>query len=145
MPRAKSGVAMEMASCPVCGQEHPIGVLVHKQFKPIENQVTQIRMCPEHQALADKGYVALVGVAPEKSKPEQGVFYRTGEVMHMADRMFKEIFPGMEYPEGLPVCHVEQEVIAALSKAYERDIGEEVPGPEAADSIEDINNRPTLH
>lgn len=145
MPKDKSGVAMEMASCPVCGQEHPIGVLIHKRLKPIENQTTEIRMCPEHQELADKGYVALVAVDPEKSKPEQGVFYRTGEVMHMADRMFKEMFPGMEYPEGLPVCHVEEEVIKLINAAYERDMGEAVPGPEAADNVVNINDKKTLH
>ena len=141
MSKDNSGVAMEMASCPVCGQEHPIGVLIHKRLKPIENQVTQIQMCPEHQELANKGYVALVGVDPEKSKPEQGVFYRTGEVMHMADRMFKEVFPGMSYPEGLPVCHVDTEVIHLLMEEYKRDVGEEVPGPEAAENIENVNNK----
>jgi len=145
MPKDNSGVAMEMAACPVCGQEHPIGVLLHKRLKPIEDQVTSIQLCPEHQELANKGYVALVSVDPEKSKPEQGVFYRTGEVMHMADRMFKEIFPGMSYPEGLPVCHVEEGVIKALSEAYEHDVGTEVPGTEAAEHIENINNKPTTH
>lgn len=145
MSKNKSGVAMEMASCPVCGNEHPIGVLIHKRLKPIENQTTSIRLCPEHQELADKGYVALVAVDAEKSKPEQGVFYRTGEVMHMADRMFKEIFPGMTYPEGLPVCHVEEEVIKMLSEAYERDVGEPAPGPEAADNVVNINDKKKLH
>ena len=55
-------------------------------------------LCPEHQKLADDGFVALVECDPQRSgsqadgrmKPEQA--YRTGRLAHLRRTVFAQVF-----------------------------------------------------
>jgi len=94
-----SHVALETAICPVCGKQFDTGyILLRRQLRPVfpeygTAQPTSYQLCPEHQDLFDRGYIALVGCDPEKSKMTSdaegssinsvGDAYRTGKIAHI--------------------------------------------------------------
>ena len=83
----KSHVSLEQHVCLVCGTAFDTGaILLDKRLRASmeRHTATGWGLCPEHQKLADDGFVALVECDPQRSgsqaggrmKPEQA--YRTG-------------------------------------------------------------------
>lgn len=134
-----SHVSLEQAVCLVCGRPHDTGSILlatryNRDGSPVrpmqEKTVTGWGLCPEHQELADRGYIALVECDPEKTpahgstvKPEDA--YRTGLVVHVrrevAERIFRDLTPG-------PVMFIEPDVTAYLQSIPVE------PGPAGAES-----------
>lgn len=114
-------VAKGIATCPVCGQEHTNSVLIKKRWsgKPLEDQKTGYQMCPEHQKLFDDGYIALVEIDETKSDQQNGVFWRTGNVIHLKRHIFDEIFD-IDVSSEMPICHVDSEVMQILQEMYDK-------------------------
>lgn len=119
----KSHVSMERVICVVCGKPYDTGaILLDRRLRDsMEPQtVTGYGMCPEHEDLRAKGYVALVGIDPGKSKearahpgtinPEDA--YRTGDIAHIRVAALPRIF-NIPAPEKM-VAFVELEVIEKL-------------------------------
>ena len=121
---SKSYVSMEQKLCTVCGKSYDSGaILLDRRLKESMERctVTGFGMCEEHQALADKGYIALVGVDESKSEvsPDGNILpqhaYRTGHFIHMK----KEACLGMfNIPEDKiqTVIFVEQQVVEMLEQ-----------------------------
>jgi hypothetical protein len=117
----KSHVGMEQKVCPVCGQAFDTGaILLDKRLRNSleRHTVTGWDLCPEHAALWDKGYIALVECDPDKStftsgtiKPEDA--YRTGRIAHIRKAAAKRIF---NMPINGPVAFVEPGVIDQLEQ-----------------------------
>ena len=85
----KSHVSIEQHICLVCGAAFETGsILLDRRLRAIMEHHTKTGwgLCPEHQKLADDGFVALVECDPQRSgsqadgrmKPEQA--YRTGRL-----------------------------------------------------------------
>jgi hypothetical protein len=78
-------------------------------------------LCPEHQALYDQGYIALVPCDPKRSgNPIPGQFvkpaeaYRLGGTIgHLKREVFAQVFDVSVDPK-LPLVFVDPEVIARL-------------------------------
>lgn len=112
----KSFVTMEQKLCPICGKTHDSGALLldkRMRNKFEMHTVTGYDLCKECDAKNKEGYIALVVIDPEKSKPKDGKLntenaYRTGGVIHMkrdaAARMFKDI------PIELPMIFIDIEL-----------------------------------
>jgi hypothetical protein len=97
----KSYVSLSASVCPICGREFENGELIlDRRLKNSLERVTVVdaRLCPDHQKLADDGYIALVAIDESKSKFEANgnlkpeCAYRTGDIIHIrrtvADKMF---------------------------------------------------------
>ena len=88
-------VAKELAVCPVCGNTHMTGVLIHKDMKEIKNQVTHEALCPEHQEMFDDGFIALVEVEDTHHKGGKRVPItepnRTGRLVHIKKDVFDNL------------------------------------------------------
>ena len=89
----KSHVSMEQHQCFICGTLYETGnILLDKRLKETLERytVTGTGLCPEHQQLADDGYIALI-VVEEDGKT------RTGNLCHLrrevAEDMFKQQLP----------------------------------------------------
>lgn len=110
-------VAKGIATCPVCGQEHMGSILIKKRLggKPLEDQKTGYKLCEEHQKIFDDGFVSLVEIDESKSKPEEGVFWRTGNIVYLKREIFDEMFD-IELKPEMPMCHIDQEVFQVLEK-----------------------------
>lgn len=110
-------VGMQVMTCQVCGQEHSNGaaILLNKRLKPIKDEELKggYHLCEEDQQKFDEGYIALIEVDPSKSRMEEGVFWRTGEVVYARREVAQSLFPTMDL-EGHPLAHVEIGVIAHL-------------------------------
>ena len=117
----KSYVTMETVICIVCGQEKESGaLLLDQKLRPKFNQKTCTGwgLCDEHQKLKDKGFIALVGIDPEKTTentPDQ--WYRIGAFAHLKETAFKRIM-NVPVPSG-KICCVDQEVFDMLEKMQE--------------------------
>ena len=114
----KSYVTMEQNVCPVCGQVFGTNaLLLDKRLRSRFERytVTGWGMCPEHKALMDQGYIALVGIDPDKSKSmdPQGV-YRTGEIAHVRANVWEQIFDVPVPEQGM--AFVEPQVINLLQE-----------------------------
>jgi hypothetical protein len=98
---------MEQAQSNVCAAIHDTGILIHKRLKSIEDTVTHVAMCPDCQKKFDDGYVAIVICDESKSEIPQGdlpkadpsKMWRTGEIMHVKEEVFKKIF-NMDPPDA---------------------------------------------
>lgn len=96
----KSHVSMEQHVCLVCGVAFDTGaILLDKRLRASMEHHTKTGwgLCPEHQKLADDGFVALVECDPQRSgspggrlKPEQA--YRTGRLAHLKRHVFNKMF-----------------------------------------------------
>ena len=114
----RSYVTLEVARCPVCGQDHDTGaLLLDRRLRPrFESKtVTGWQMCDEHQKLKDDGYIALVEVDPKKSSG-QGLdeVWRTGRLTHLRSRVWSNVFDTPVPSKGL--CFVEIGVIDKLER-----------------------------
>lgn len=123
----KSHVTMEQNVCIVCGKEFDTGnLLIDKQLRQrFESKtVTEFGMCPKHQKLKDKGFIALIGIDPKKSeelmngniKPESA--YRTGKVAHLKEEVFNKIF-NCGHNNGIVFC--DDELIEKLKEMTQND------------------------
>ncbi|ENE4777089.1 MULTISPECIES: hypothetical protein [Klebsiella] len=98
----KSHVSLEQHVCLVCGTRFDTGaILLDKRLRAsmAHHTATGWGLCPEHQKLADDGFVALVECDPQRSraaagtarmKPEQA--YRTGRLAHLKREAFAQVF-----------------------------------------------------
>lgn len=112
----KSYVSQEVKICPVCGKKVDTNsLLFHERLREVFDRetVTGWAMCEEHQKLFDEGYTAMIGVDPSKSKGMnlKGV-YRTGNVMHVKNSAWPEIFDAPLPDSG--ICFTEDGVIDML-------------------------------
>jgi hypothetical protein len=124
----KSHVSMEQRVCLICGTNYETGaLLLDRCLRATLEQFTLTGwgLCPEHQALFDKGFVALVEIDPARSgtplpgdrlRPEQA--YRTGPVLHMRREAFAEIF-SVSADFQLPFVFVEIGAIEKLQALVE--------------------------
>lgn len=120
----KSHVSLEQRLCIVCGELFDTGhLLLDKRLRPSLSQHTTTGwgLCPEHQALFDEGFVALVECDPARSsaatgatriRPEQA--YRTGRLAHLRRDAFTRLFD-VPIDEGQACVFVEPGVIARLA------------------------------
>ena len=121
-----SAVGMRTALCPVCGHTHTIDeIMIHKQmlnvFPPSgKAKPDHYELCEEHSKLFKDGYLALVGIDPEKSDfGEDGIAmhgaHRTGRIVHMRRKAFMDLFnepnPVGNGDEDLPLTFVEDGVL----------------------------------
>jgi len=123
----KSYVSMEQHACLVCGVQFDTGsILLDRRLRSSMDRYTLTGwgLCPEHQELFSKGFVALVECDPERSgdisssgrvKPEQA--YRTGQLAHLKREVFAEVF-NVPVALEVPCVFVEPGVIEQL-KAME--------------------------
>jgi hypothetical protein len=120
----KSYVSMEYKICPVCGRKHNYncGILMDTRVKDTLDRetITGEGMCEEHQNMCDDGYIALIGIDPEKSelpekegKVDPSKVYRTGSIAHIHKDMFGSMFD-VEH-EG-PIILVSEQVIKEIEK-----------------------------
>lgn len=130
----KSYVTLEQQRCLVCGKDFDTGaLLLDRRLKNRFDMhtVTGMGLCQEHQELYDNGYIALVGIDPEKSHDVGGDAsvmkfddaYRTGRVAHLkADAWPKVMSAPLPERDGkmLPFVFVEDEVIDLLAQMQER-------------------------
>jgi hypothetical protein len=97
----KSHVSLEQHVCLVCGAAFDTGsLLLDRRLRASMERHTKTGwgLCPEHQKLADDGFVALVECDPQRSgapgagrmKPEQA--YRTGRLAHLRRAVFAQVF-----------------------------------------------------
>ncbi|WP_425894517.1 ATPase [Ralstonia pseudosolanacearum] len=117
----KSHVSMEQHVCLVCGVAFDTGtILLDKRLRASMEHHTKTDwgLCPEHQKLADDGFVALVECDPQRSgspgvrrKPEQA--YRTGRLAHLKRHVFAEVFD-VPIDANQPCVFVEPGVIEQL-------------------------------
>ena len=115
----KSYVSMEQNVCLVCATSFDTGaILLDRRIRNSMEQhtVTGWGLCPEHQKLHDEGYVALVGIDPDRSerpyKPE--TVYRTGRVAHLKREAWDKVFNG-DTPQG-PMVFCGDDVFGVLEK-----------------------------
>lgn len=119
----KSHVSMEQHCCPVCGKTHDTGsILLNKRLKPTMEQytITGWGLCPEHKALADDGYIALVECDPHKTvvhndRSSLDQAYRTGVYAHVRREAFNRIF-NVPVAEDQHLVFVEPGVISRLQE-----------------------------
>jgi len=115
---SKSYVSMEQKQCIVCGTAYDSGtILLDKRLREsMEHKtITGYGLCPEHQELFDKGYIALVeATAPAgraNIKPEDA--NRTGAICHLKREAANHIFD-ISLDSKLPMVFVEPGVIEKL-------------------------------
>lgn len=111
----KSYVSMETKVCVVCGKEYETNsILLDRRLMDSMHRhtCTGWGMCEEHEKMRADGYIALVGIDPEKSKGDMSNPYRTGEVAHLRASVWEQIFT-MPVPEQ-GVCYVDPEVFVKL-------------------------------
>ena len=117
----KSHVSLEQHVCLVCGVPFDTGaILLDKRLSASMeyHTATGWGLCPEHQKLADEGFVALVECDPQRSgspggrlKPEQA--YRTGRLAHIKRHLFTQVF-NVPIEADRPCVFVEPGVIEQL-------------------------------
>ena len=118
----KSFVTVEQHLCVVCGKPFDTGsLLLDKRMRNCfeRTTLTDYGMCPEHANLKEAGYIALVGVDPEKSTFTNGNInpgdaFRTGQLLHLRASIWPKIFNLPVPPDG--VAFVPSEVIQKLTK-----------------------------
>ena len=118
----KSYVTMEQKVCKVCTEKYDTGaLLLDKRLKEVfdTNTTTGWGMCPTCETAKANGYIALVGIDPDKSdintdtntlKPKDA--YRTGVIVHIRQEAWNDIMKVPIPPEG--ICFVEPAVVASL-------------------------------
>lgn len=119
----KSHVSLEQRVCCVCGQSYDTGaILIDRRLRASleKNTKTGWGLCPEHQALFDQGFIALVACDPERSgNPSPGELikpadaYRTGQIAHLKREAFHRIF-NVPVESRRPLVFVEPAVIDKL-------------------------------
>lgn len=97
----KSHVSLEQHVCLVCGAAFDTGnLLLDRRLRASMEPHTKTGwgLCPEHQKLADDGFVALVECDPQRSgapsagRMKPGQAYRTGRLAHLRRAVFAQVF-----------------------------------------------------
>lgn len=122
----KSHVTMEQKVCVVCGKIYDTGaILLDKRLQPRfeMHTVTGRGMCEEHERLKKEGYIALVGIDPERSMCSGEIIhdqnaYRTGAIIHIKKEAFKKIF-NKKIPAGM-VAFADQAAINAIKRMVKK-------------------------
>lgn len=117
----KSHTGMEQKVCPVCAKAFDTGaILLDKRLRnSLEPKtVTGWDLCPEHEKLWERGYIALVECDPAKSRFTGGTIkpadaYRTGRIAHIRKAAAARIF---DTPIDGPVVFVEPGVVDRLEQ-----------------------------
>lgn len=121
----KSHVGMGFYICPVTGQKHSEVVLLNTRVDRKTNQLEQTLgrdnflgwvLSPENQKLADDGYIALVGIDPEKSLEHPMTpanVYRLGRHAHLRREAAERIF-NQQFASDLNMVFVDGEVLDML-------------------------------
>jgi hypothetical protein len=124
----KSHVSLEQHVCWVCGSTYDTGgILIDKRLRACLDRftITGWGLCPAHQDLFEKGFIALVEFDPAQSgdplpgdrvQPQKA--YRTGTVMHVRRAVAAEVFNISLDPE-LPCVFVEIGAIEKLQALIE--------------------------
>lgn len=116
----KSYISMEQKVCVVCGITYDTNsILMYSRLKDSmeEYTVTGYGACPEHQELADKGYIALVGAdEPNKDTINTLDANRTGELVHIRQELFTKMFVTKLDPNRFPMIFVGSAVISQLKQ-----------------------------
>lgn len=121
---SKSHVSLEQRQCVVCGCTYNTGaVLLHKRLAKTleEHTLTGRGLCPEHQKLHDEGYIALVEVDPELSRPMPNgnltakTAHCTGTIVHMRREFFKQVFT-TPIEDDTPFVFVDSAVVTLLKE-----------------------------
>lgn len=90
----KSHVGLGAHVCPVCGKEHDEAVLVQTKMglppKLTAHEFLGWKMCPEHQELYDRGFIALIEVSNVPTGMVDAV--RTGQVAHIRAVVWPGLF-----------------------------------------------------
>ena len=105
----KSHVSMEQHQCFICGTLYETGnILLDKRLKDSMERytVTGYGLCPEHQQLADSGYIALIVVQPDGTT-------RTGELVHVKREAAEQMF-NQEMPKD--IAYIDQEIFSHLQQ-----------------------------
>ena len=98
----KSHATLEQRQCAVCGEVYDTGaVLLDTKLRPkfTHHTLTGTGFCPEHQALKDSGYIAVI----ESDKQHN----RTGRVAHLRASVWSNILEGPIPDGGIAYCPVE--------------------------------------
>lgn len=121
---SKSHVSLEQRQCVVCGCTYNTGaVLLHKRLAKTleEHTLTGQGLCPEHQKLFDEGYIALIEVDPELSRPMPNgnltleTARRIGTIIHMRREVFKRTFT-TPIRDDTPFVFVDPAVVTLLKE-----------------------------
>jgi len=116
----KSHVSLESHLCVVCGKPYDTGAILldrrlRQSLEP--HTMTGWGLCPEHQALHDQGWVALVECDPDRSEgpdPEGRIdpvkAYRTGRIAHVKREHVAKVIK-VPIPADLPLVFVEPAVM----------------------------------
>lgn len=119
---SKSNVSYEKRLCPVCGVEHLTDTLLldTRGRDSLEREtLTGWGLCPEHQKLADDGYIALIAVDAARSATKNGAItlegaWRTGAVAHIRRSAWPNLFD-MPLPDGA-LAFIEQAAFDELEQ-----------------------------
>ena len=108
-----SYAGMGVHVCPVCLKEHDEVVLLDKHLRPTLERWNFVgwAMCDEHEALWQKGYIALVECTND-SPPTLESVKRTGSIAHVRKEVWSNIFSGA-VPDN-PIVFVQEGVIERL-------------------------------
>ncbi len=110
---SKSFVTMAQKQCAVCGTMYDTGeLLLDKRMRNRFDNYTCIGygLCPEHQSMADDGYIAVVAVSEDRKT-------MLGAVAHIRRSAWDKVF-NSEAPSG-PVAHCDMSTIEAIKAKYE--------------------------
>lgn len=116
----KSYVTMEQHACVVCTKQYDTGsLLLDEQLRDRFEQHTVTAcagLCPDCKARSAQGYVALVGIDPDKSgRPlTPSSVWRTGMIAHIKRVVWDTVF-NVPVPDG-PMAFVPDEVISMLQE-----------------------------
>ena len=112
----KSHVSMETHQCVVCLKVYETGnLLLDQRLRDSMDRTTLTGhgLCPEHQALKDEGYVAMVELQRQPQHGEDPIAVpRTGQVCHIKAEAWPHLM-SIPAPES-GVCVVEIGVIDKL-------------------------------
>ncbi len=117
MMTTKSHVSMETHVCVVCATEYNTdAILLDRRVRQVLDPTTCTGwgMCPEHEAMKDDGYIALVeaNTPPTGETLTPGDADRTGQICHVRESVWGKIFNIPVPSKG--VCFVEPGVIEYL-------------------------------
>ena len=127
---AKSHVAMEQKMCLVTGKLYDTGsILLDRRMKDTLEQptVTGWGLCPEVQEKLDNGYVAFIGIDPEKSTIKNNKItkedaYRTGKILYIRRSVLPNII-NIPIPEDMQFMFIDDaalEQVAEIQKVIEK-------------------------
>lgn len=117
----KSYVTMEQQVCLICTKTFDSGtLLIDRRLRETFETYTTTGwgLCPEHEKLHKDGFIALVGVDPERGgTSDPNKVYRTGTIVHLKcsvwDNIFSTPLPTAD-GEPVPLAFTSDEVLEHL-------------------------------